>query len=252
MMSNFKFVNQFNQIGMSRLTFKRSNETKKEEKMFSKLKSILIVIVALFAICAMAGSAMAAINNAVDGGGGGVTLGASGNVTIISTALGLVKAVYDSAGNCLASSDSDALCGSTNSINVPTGTLLTFVIYVDNTSTVQATDVRFRDDIDDVAADYFEFQTTTYGSAPDRGIMWGTRASAAADKNNIYTAATTGTAQTNALDGSTQVNEYAGIDTTTSPDELYVGGDASSPDNDQVDIAASTVFAVSFDVIKRD
>jgi len=247
---NLKFVNQFNQIGISRLTIKRSSETKKEEKMRSKIKSTLIVIVALFAVCAVAGPAMAAINNAVDGGGGGITLGASGNVTITSTALGLVKAVYDTAGNCLASSDSDALCGGTNSINVPTGTRLTFVIYVDNTAAVQASDVRFRDDIDDVSADYFEFQTATYGAS--QGIMWGTRASAAADKNNIYTAATTGTAQTNALDGSTQVNEYAGIDTTTSPDELYVGGDASSPDNDQVDIAATTVFAVSFDVIKRD
>lgn len=223
----------------------------REETMKSRIKMIVIVLAALLVATAWTNPLMAAINQAVDGGGGGVTLQDSLNVTVTSTQLGLVKVVYDTSGNCLASSDSDAACnGGANSISVPTGTTLRFVIYVANTAAVTASDIRFVDNIDDVAVDYFEFQANTYGAG--QGIMWGTRAATGATKANIYTAVTGGTAVTNALDGSTQVNEYAGIDTAVSPDVLYVGGDASSPDNDQVDVAADTVFAVTFDVIKRD
>ncbi len=215
----------------------------------------LIVISTVLFSAALVGTAMAAVNSANDGGGGGIILGGSGNVTVTSTQLGLVKAVYDSAGNCIASSDSDAACGGTSSVSVLTGTKLTFVLYVDNTTAISATDVRFVDNIDDDsgAGDYFQFQTqfTIAGCAAGQGMAFGTRASAGADKNNIYTAATGGTCLTNALDGSTQVDEYAGV-SGASPAVLSVGGDASSPDNDRVDVTNGQVWAIAFDVIKLD
>ena len=192
----------------------------------------------------------AATNQAIDEGTGGLTLSASGNVTVTSTQLGLVKAVFDTSGNCLASSDSDAACNATTSTAVLTGTELVFVVYVDNTTTTNATDVRFQDDIDDVTADYFEFQSNEFGAG--QGITIATGIATAATKATIWTALTGGTALTNAFDGGAAVNEYCGIDTAVSPDQLICGGDAVSPDNDQVDIANSTITAVKFHVIKRD
>ena len=211
----------------------------------------LILFVIGFVICAMAlaNPAFAATNEAVDGLGA-ILLGGSGTVTVTSTQLGLVKAVFDSAGTCLASSDSDAACGGTNTVAILTGTRLTFVIYIDNTTAITATDVRFTDDIDDVAADYFQFALA--GCAAGEGMAFDATVATGGTKAAIRTAAIAGTCLTNALDGAAQLNEYAGINTGVSPDVLYVGGDAVAPDNDQVDIPANTVWSVAFDVIKLD
>ncbi len=217
--------------------------------MKATIKLTLVVISTVLLSVALVGTAMAAVNSANDGGGGGILLGGSGNVTVTSTLLGLVKAVFDSAGNCIASSDSDAACGGTNTVAVLTGTRLTFVIYVDNTTAIAASNIRITDSITDAAPDYFQFVTDTYGVG--QGLAFGTTVTADT-KANIYAAATGGTALTNALDGAAQVNEYAGIDTAATPDVLYVGGDAVSPDNDQVDVAATTVWAITFDAVKLD
>lgn len=220
--------------------------------MKATIKLTLIVISVVVLSLTMFGLAMAATNEALDGGGGGILLGGSGTVTITSTQLGLVKAVFDQAGNCLASSDNDPACGVApfNDTAVLTGTRLTFVIYVDNTTAITANDIRFIDDIDDNAGagDYFQFVTDTYGAG--QGLAFGTTGSGDT-KANIRTAAMTGTPLTNALDGAAQLNEYAGIDTAASPDRLYVGGDNVSPDNDQVDVG-NQVWAITFDVIKLD
>ena len=222
-------------------------------KMKTTFKLILFVIG--FVICAMAlaNPAFAATNEAVDGLGA-ILLGGSGTITVTSTQLGLVKAVFDSAGTCLASSDSDAACGGTNTVAVLTGMRLTFVIYVDNTTAIVASDVRFTDSIDDVAADYFQFQTqfALAGCAAGEGMAFDATVATGGTKAAIRTAAIAGTCLTNALDGAAQLNEYAGINTGVSPDVLYVGGDAVAPDNDQVDIPANTVWSVAFDVIKLD
>ena len=78
----------------------------------------------------------AAVNQATDPGGGGVSLTNSGNVTVNSSTLQLMKQVWDSAGsNCLASIPADATCNSSaSSITVPAGTTLKFLIYVKNTT----------------------------------------------------------------------------------------------------------------------
>jgi hypothetical protein len=115
------------------------------------------------------------------------------------------------------------------------------VIYVDNTTAIVATDVRFTDDIDDVAADYFQFQTqfSLGGCAAGEGMAFDNTVATGGTKAAIRTAAIAGTCLSNALDGGAAVNEY-------------VGGDAVAPDNDQVDIPANTVWSIAFDVIKLD
>lgn len=246
---NFKCANKFNQIGMSRLTIKRSSETKKEEKMRSKIKSILIVIVALFAICAMAGPAMAADNTAVDGGGA-IGLTSSGVVTVNSSSLQLVKAIFDASGNCLASNPTHADCNTVSTISVPTGTELTFVIYVNNATGATASDVRFTDNIDDVDGGdgLFAFQADEY--AVGEGIMWANTGSGTSTPDQVKTAVDAGTSLTNDnTDGGT-AGEYAGIDTTVSPDVLTVGGTGAG-NNAAVSIAADETFAIKFNVIKQ-
>jgi len=98
----------------------------------------------------------AAVNQVTDPGGGGVSLTNSGNVTVNSATLQLVKQVWDSAGsNCLASIPADATCNSSaTSITVPTGTALKFLIYVKNTTDVSLSDVRVQDLLDDSATGF--------------------------------------------------------------------------------------------------
>ncbi len=211
-----------------------------------------ITLMVLFLTLAYNTGGHAATNDAINQGTGTTPLANSAtSLTITSTQLQLVKVVYNTSGTCLTSSDSDAACnGGATSVSVPTGTELVFVIYVPNSTAVTANDIRFQDNIDDVTADYFEFQPNEF--AASQGIAWATRAVTGATKANIWTALSTPTNVTNAFDGSTGTNEYCGIDTTLSPDQLICGGDASSPDNDQVDVATDTLFAIKFHVIKRD
>lgn len=151
----------------------------------------------------------------------------------------------------MASSDGDAACnGGATSVPVLTGEELSFVIYISNTTGSVATDARFQDDLDDVTADFFEFQSDAFGGG--QGIQWATTGSGTSTKAQIKAALNTGTALTNAFDGSTGSNEFCGIDTGVSPDVLICGGDSGSPNNDQVDIAADDTFAVMFNAKKRD
>lgn len=215
------------------------------------LQHTAVVLSVLLLTLVWTGPVMAATNQAIDQGSGGVTLSNSGTVTITSSQLTLVKSVFNTSGTCLASSDADATCNSgATSVSVPTGTELVFVIYLSNSTAIAANDIRFQDNIDDAAADYFEFQTNKF--AASQGIMWATRAATGSTKANIWTALTTGTAATNAFDGSTGANEYCGIDTGVSPDQMICGGNTVSPNNDAVNVTADQVFAVKFHVIKRD
>ncbi len=174
----------------------------------------------------------------------------SGNNIDWFSSFQLVKVLFQG-DTCLASSDADAACnGGSSSLSVPTGVLYTFVIYISNTTGSAATDIRFQDNIDDVSADYFEFQPN--GFAAGQGMQWATTGSGTSTKAQIKTALNAGTPLSNAFDGSTGTNEYCGINTGVSPDQLICGGDAVSPNNDQIDVAAGDTFAMMFNFIKRD
>ncbi len=82
-------------------------------------------------------SAFAATNQATYPGGGGVSLTNSGVITINAAALGITKEARNLNGNNLGASAS-----------IPSGMQFYFVLYVDNSSSVDISDVRFIDAID--------------------------------------------------------------------------------------------------------
>jgi hypothetical protein len=246
-----KLTESFNQIGISRLTTNRSNETKKEETMSSKIKSTLIVFVALFAAFAIAGSAMAATNQATDGGGS-ITLTASGNVTITipATATRLVKQVYIG-GTCMASSiaaGADSCNGGATSIVVSAGTAVEFLIFVRNETDVQVSDVRFVDDIDDILASGFTYAGGDLITTTPIGSLELDNATAA----DIYTDASTGaTAQTDAVNvgGEHYVSVTDGGD-QANLDYVTVGAVVGQV-NTTLNIPLRTTFGVLIPVTKN-
>ncbi len=102
-------------------------------------------------------SAFAATNQATDPGGGGVSLSSSGVITINAAALAIIKEARGLNGNNL---------GATAII--PSGQKFYFVLYVDNTSSVDITDVRFIDLIDTAAftVDTASFEILNTVAAP--------------------------------------------------------------------------------------
>jgi len=247
---NFKFSDYFNQIGISRLTTKRSNVTTKEEKMRSKIKSTLIVIVALFAVCAVAGPAMAAVNTADNVAGGGVTLTNSLTVTVDRTTLQLVKQVWVG-GSCVASSDMSGggdSCGSpTNSVTVPTGTTFQYLIFVRNTSDVGITDVRFEDILvdDPGVADGFTYSAGTITTTSTGGLPTDVETPA-----NIRIASVQ--VQSDAVDTTGQ--NYVSIsndDADGNGPEYMTVGDHGTYANEPLNIGAHESFGVLFTVTKN-
>lgn len=81
--------------------------------------------------------AMAATNQATDPGGGGVTLSSSATITINPATLSIVKEARDLNGNVL---------GAT--VSMASGTQFYFVLYVDNTTDLDLSDVRLIDAVD--------------------------------------------------------------------------------------------------------
>ena len=188
------------------------------------------------------GNTWAATNQAVNSAGGGVTLTDSGLVTVTSTALQLVKQVWV-AGTCMASQPAQAACNtSATTINVPAGTAIKFLIYVQNSTGVALSDVRFLDQLDDSATGF----AYTAASMKTDVTQNGTALASA-----IYTAAIAGTAQTDAVD--VGGSNYASItDTVASPaplDKLTVGAVAGQV-NAVLNVNANTTFAIVFDATK--
>lgn len=203
------------------------------------LKNGIIVLFAVLSVWSR--PVFAATNTATDPGGGGVSLTASGNVTVDSTALQLVKQVWDSTGaNCLASRPADANCNSSAiTITVPTGTLLKFLIFVKNTSDVALTNVRLQDALD-VSGTGF---TYTVGSIMRSPVD----ATAAVDTANLATIiGSATTAQTDALGGADDYAAYnSGIANT-----LTVGA-VTGQANQSLGFPAHKTFAVTFTATKN-
>ena len=155
--------------------------------------------------------------------------------------LQLVKQVWDATGTtCLASNPSDGACsGGATAVAIPSGGSVYFFIYVRNPMAVSATDVRFQDLLNDVA---FTYQTGSLQRTPNDGTAG--QPSAVASAAAIFAAATT--TQTDAFDGDTQIDEFAGINAAVSPDNLTVGGNGGVGQNDTLNVPMNKSFAIRF------
>ena len=187
----------------------------------------------------------AAVNQATDPGGGGVSLTNSGNVTVNSSTLQLMKQVWDSAGsNCLASIPADATCNSSaTSITVPAGTTLKFLVYVKNTSDVSLSDVRFQDLLDDSATG-FTYTASSIKRTPNDG----TAPADTATNATILAAATT--AQTDAVGAPDDFASITDSNANAKLDKLTMGA-ATGQANQSVSFLAHKTFAILFTVTKN-
>ena len=164
----------------------------------------------------------AATNQATDPGGGGVSLSSSGTITINAATLSIGKEARDLDGNDL---------GATATI--PSGVQFYFVLYVDNTTSVDLSDVRFIDAIDTGAftVDTASFQilntvaspgiemtasndTAWAGSATWNGLTWNAL-TAAVDADQLDWNASTANQVTVGLGGG---NGQLDIVKSTQPD----------------------------------
>ena len=187
----------------------------------------------------------AAVNQATDPGGGGVSLTNSGNVTVNSSTLQLMKQVWDSAGsNCLASIPADATCNSSaSSITVPAGTTLKFLIYVKNTSDVSLSDVRFQDLLDDSATG-FTYTASSIKRTPNDG----TSPADTATNATILAAATT--ALTDAVGGPDDFASITDSNANVKLDKLTVGA-VTGQANLSLSFLAHKTFAILLTVTKN-
>jgi hypothetical protein len=207
-------------------------------------KSVSVTLMFLFSMIFVPVAAMAATNQATDPGGGGVGLTNSGNVTINSSALQLVKQVYDASNNCLASIPADATCNSSaTSVTVPANTTLKFLIYVKNPTDVALSDVRFQDLLDDTATG-FSYVTNSILRTPNDGT-------APADTaGNAAILAATVTAQTDALGGPDDFASITDSNAGNGLDKLTVGAVAGQA-NSSLSFQAHKTFAVLFQATKK-
>jgi hypothetical protein len=217
-------------------------QSQKENQMKTKIRQAAAILAATTLMAASA-PAWAATNQATDPGGGGVSLTSSGLVTVNSSgsALQLVKQVYDSSGNCLASMPADATCNSSaTSVTVPTGIGLKFLIFVKNTTDVALTDVRFEDILDTTTTGFTYTASSIKRTANDSTAPADTATAA-----QIYTAANTGTPQTDALD---PLVDYASY--TSGTGTLTIGA-VTGQVNMSLGFPAHKSFGIIFSVTKK-
>ncbi len=122
----------------------------------------------------------------------------------------------------------------TSGATLPTGTLVDFMIYVDNKASVVITDTSIQDVLDPL----FLYQAGTI-RFDNTHINCAGAACIPAEEVTIYAAALGGTAVSDAVDGP-DVGSFAGV-TVDVGDEVIVG-------NGQLDAAANRVLAVVFTV----
>ena len=163
----------------------------------------------------------------------------SNNDNWVFQSLQLVKQVWAEDGStCLASVPADAGCnGGVTSITVPANSTVYFLIFVRNVMPAAVTDMRFQDLINDTA---FTYQSGTMQRTANDGT-------APADDAAIGTLMASATiAQSDAYDGDSQIDEFAGVNTAASPDDLQAGGGGGAGQNDTLSVPANKTFALRF------
>ncbi len=123
----------------------------------TSLAAMLILLVALF----WPRFGFSASNTAVDAGGLG--LSASGTVTVTSVRLGLVKQARDLSGTVLPGGS-----------DVAVGTQIYFVLYLDNSTAVTATDIQLNDLLNETQFTYVvnSLESTVVASASSDAAIW--------------------------------------------------------------------------------
>jgi uncharacterized repeat protein (TIGR01451 family) len=156
------------------------------------------LLVGLLIIGLLGGSVTveAATNQAVDPGGGGVSLNPSGLVTVNSVNLALIKQARDLAGTVLP-----------NGSNVSPGQQIYFVLYVDNSTITSATDIRITDLLDESQFTYVpnSIETTVVPTGSNNAAIWG----------GVWTALTDGVGGPDDLASITDTGGPAGLDRVT-------------------------------------
>lgn len=106
---------------------------------------------------------LAATNEAIDPGGGSVTLLPSGSLTVNSVQLALINRARDLAGAVLP-----------NGSNVAAGQQIYFVLYVENTTTIEAINVQIEDSLNEAQFAYVpgSVETTIVATGSSDAAIW--------------------------------------------------------------------------------
>ena len=192
------------------------------------MKNRTVRVLSAIALVAMASLTIPATQAATNTGTGDIAgvpgdLTPSNTVTLTSATLALIKRAFLTDGTAL-----------TSGASLPKGTLVKFMIYINNNTTVGANDVSVQDAL--VGFAYQAGTIKTSNTVANCAAVLCTPAEEAA----IYTAVNTGTAKT---DG-TPDDEASYTGGTTTIDL----GNQNVVTNSQLDVAASKVWAVLFTV----
>jgi len=182
--------------------------------------STATVLVCATSILALGWSipSFAATNQAVDPGGGGVTLNASGLLTVNGVPLALVKQARDLSGSVLPGGS-----------NVMAGQTIYFALYVDNVTGVTASDIRISDLLNESEFTYVPgtLETTVVPTGSNDAAIW----------------AGTWTALTDALGGPDDIASVADSGGPPGPDRITVGG-VSGQANQTLNLPAGSLRAI--------
>ena len=164
----------------------------------------------------------AATNQAVDPGGGGVTLNASGLLTVNGVQLALVKQSRDLSGAVLPSGS-----------NVMSGQTIYFALYVDNITGVTASDIRISDLLNESEFTYVPntLETTVVPTGSNDAAIW----------------AGTWTALTDVLGGPDDIASIADSGGPAGPDRITVGG-VPGQANQTLNLPGGSLRAIRFRV----
>lgn len=181
--------------------------------------AVLIIALVLGWTCA----AFPATNVAIDPGGGGLALVSSGPVTVTSVQLALVKQARDFAGTVLPDGS-----------NVTSAQGIYFVLYVDNTTGYQASDIRITDFLNESEFTYVpnSMETTVVPSGSNDAAIWG----------GVWTPVT------DAVGGPDDIASITDSGGPAGPDRLTVGAEAGQT-NQMLNIPGNSLRAIRFRVM---
>jgi uncharacterized repeat protein (TIGR01451 family) len=190
-----------------------------------KRQLIFVVVVFVFIAGALltAGTAQAAQNKGTGDIAGNADISDSNIIDLTTSTLGLVKRAFLADGTPVVTGTS-----------LPKGSIVKFMIYVNNNTSIPVSDVS----VQDALAATFAYQAGTI-KVDNSVANCAATVCTGAEETAIYAAVNAKTADTDAVDGDTV--SYTAAGTTINAGNQHVA-------NGQLDIAANRVWAVMFTV----